>query len=81
MATMNIKDPEVRLLAEELARRRNTTMTAAVRQALLAAVQHDRRERDDYIEQMSKLARETRDASKEPLLTDDDLYDHWGLPR
>jgi hypothetical protein len=56
-------------------------MTEAVRQALLAAVQHDRRVRDDYIEQMSKLARETRDASKEPLLTDDDLYDHWGLPR
>lgn len=81
MATMNIKDPEVRLLAEELARRRGTSMTEAVRQALLDAVAHERRVRDDYVERMSELARRTKDASKSPLLTDDDLYDHMGLPR
>lgn len=81
MPTMNIKDPEVRLLAEELARRRGTTMTDAVRQALLEAVENERQARDDYVERMTELARRTKDASKAPLLTDDDLYDHMGLPR
>lgn len=81
MATMNIKDPEVRLLAEELARRRGTSMTDAIRQALLEAVQQERKLRDDYVERMSELARQTKDASLKPLLTDDDLYDHMGLLR
>jgi len=78
---MNIKDPEVRELAAELARRRGTSMTEAVRNALLEAVQRERNQRDDYVERMTRLARETRDASLHPILTDDDLYDHLGLPR
>jgi antitoxin VapB len=78
---MNIKDPEVRELAAELARRRGTSMTDAVRQALLEAVQRERNERDAYVERMTELARQTKDASKVPILTDDDLYDHRGLPR
>jgi antitoxin VapB len=77
---MNIKDPEVRELAAELARRRGTSMTNAVRQALLEAVQRERNERDAYVERMTELARQTKDASKLPILTDDDLYDHRGLP-
>lgn len=81
VATMNIKDPEVRLLAEELARRRGTSMTEAVRQALLDAVELERSVRDNYVERMSELARRTKDASAYPLLTEDDLYDHRGLPR
>jgi antitoxin VapB len=79
--TLNIKDPEVYELASELARRLGTSMTNAVRMALLDAVQRERRVRDDYVERMSELARLTRDASKHPILTDDDLYDHRGLPR
>lgn len=78
---MNIKDPEVRELAAELARRRGTSMTEAVRRALFEAVQRERNARDDYVERMIRLARETRDASVHPILTDDDLYDHMGLPR
>jgi antitoxin VapB len=78
---MNIKDPEVRELAAELARRRGTSMTDAVRQALLEAVERERKDRDDYVERMTELARQTKDASKYPILTDDDLYDHMGLPR
>ena len=81
MPTLNIKDPEVYEIASELARRLNTSMTNAVRVALLDAVQRERRVRDDYVERMAGLARLTRDASKEPILTDDDLYDHLGLPR
>jgi antitoxin VapB len=79
--TLNIKDPEVYELASELARRLGTSMTSAVRTALLDAVQRERRVRDDYVERMSELARLTRDASMDPILTDDDLYDHLGLPR
>lgn len=79
--TLNIKDPEVYLLAKELAERTHTSMTRAVRDALLEAVERERRLRDDYVARMTQLARLTRDASKEPFLTDDDLYDHLGLPR
>jgi len=78
---MNIKDPEVRELAAELARRRGTSMTEAVRRALFEAVQRERNQRDDYVERMIRLARATRDASLHPILTDDDLFDHMGLPR
>jgi antitoxin VapB len=79
--TLNIKDPEVYELAAELARRQETSMTQAVRSALLEAVQRERRVRDDYVVRMTQLAKLTRDASKVPFLTDDDLYDHMGLPR
>jgi antitoxin VapB len=79
--TLNIKDPEVYDLASELARRLETSMTKAVRTALMEAVERERRLRDDYVERMSQLARLTRDASDEPFHTDDDIYDHDGLPR
>lgn len=79
--TLNIKDPEVYALASELARRLDTSMTQAVRSALLEAVQRERRVRDDYVVRMTQLAQLTRDASRHPFLTDDDLYDHLGLPR
>jgi antitoxin VapB len=78
---MNIKDPEVRELALELGRRRGLSMTDAVRQALKEAVERERDKRDDYVRHMTELARLTHDASLEPFLTDDDLYDHRGLPR
>jgi antitoxin VapB len=81
LPTLNIKDPEVYDLASELARRLETSMTKAVRTALMEAVERERRLRDDYVERMSQLARLTRDASDEPFLTDDDIYDHDGLPR
>lgn len=81
MPTLNIKDPEVYQLASELARRTQTSMTAAVRTALIDAVERERLHRDDYVERVTRLARLTRDASAEPFLTDDDLYDHMGLPR
>ena len=48
---------------------------------MLEAVQRERNQRDDYVERMTRLARETRDASLHPILTDDDLHDHLGLPR
>ena len=38
MPTLNLKDPEVYRLARELAERRGTSMTAAVRAALVEAL-------------------------------------------
>ena len=38
---MNLKDPEVYRLARELAERRGTSMTAAVRAALVEAVERE----------------------------------------
>ena len=81
MATMNIKDPEVRELALELARIRGISMTEAVRQAVNEALRHDRQSDDDYVARGLRLAEAVRVASTEPFLTDDDLYDEMGLPR
>ena len=78
---MNIKDPEVRELALELARIRGVSMTEAVRQAINEALRHDRQSDEDYVARGLRLAREVREASDEPFLTDDDLYDEKGLPR
>ncbi|HCB03699.1 MAG TPA: type II toxin-antitoxin system VapB family antitoxin [Nocardioides sp.] len=81
MPTLNIKDPEVYELAQELAHRLGTSMTNAVRGALVDAVQRQRQTSDDYIERMTTLATEIRESSIQPFLTDDDLYDERGLPR
>ncbi len=78
---MNIKDPQVRELALELARIRGVSMTEAVRQAINEALRHDRQSDEDYVARGLRLAREVREASDEPFLTDDDLYDEMGLPR
>ena len=81
VATMNIKDAQVRELALELARIRGVSMTEAVRQAVNEALRHDRQADEDYVARGLRLAREIREASDEPFLTDDDLYDERGLPR
>jgi antitoxin VapB len=78
--TLNIKDPEVYRLAAELARRRGTTMTGAVRQALAEALDDSTGSREGIAERLMEIAR--RSAAKDaPFLTDDDLYDERGLPR
>ncbi|MGV3564048.1 MAG: type II toxin-antitoxin system VapB family antitoxin [Nocardioides sp.] len=81
MPTLNLKDPEVYRLARELAQRRGTSMTAAVRAALAEAVEREpaRAPRAD-LEQLLAIARRSA-ARPEPYLTDDDLYDERGLPR
>ncbi len=80
MTTMNIKDPEVRELAMELARRRHTTATGAVRDALREALERDQTTRDGMLERMKEIAQRSA-ARPEPFLTDDDLYDERGLPK
>lgn len=78
---MNLKDPEVYRLAHELAQRRGTSMTAAVRAALAEAVERETaRAPRASLEDLLAIAR--RSAGRpEPYLDDDDLYDERGLPR
>lgn len=78
---MNIKDPAIHAAAQRLARARGVSMTEAVRQAIDEALSNDRRRIEDYVERGLRLAREVREASDEPFLTDDDLYDERGLPK
>ena len=78
---MNIKDPKVRELALELARIRGVSMTEAVRQAVMEALRLERQNDEDYVARGIRLAEAVRAVSTEPVLTDDDLYDEWGLPK
>jgi len=77
---MNIKDAQVRELALELARRRHTSMTDAVRQALSEAIKAEDAIRDGLARRLMDIGR--RSAAKPGrFLTDDDLYDDSGLPK
>lgn len=80
VATMNIKDPEVRRLAAELAARRHTSMTGAVRQALEETLERDRSSRAGMADRLMVIGKEAS-RFKDDFLTDDDLYDERGLPR
>lgn len=77
---MNIKDPRVRELARQLAARRGTSATGAIRQALIETLERDRADRDGLAERLMTLGREAA-ALPEPILTEEHLYDERGLPR
>jgi antitoxin VapB len=82
--TLNIKDPEVYRLAQELARRRGTSMTGAVRQALEQALSQRAEERATRLARLREIGeRSAREIEEKRIvfLTDDDLYDENGLPR
>jgi antitoxin VapB len=80
--TLNIKDPEVYRLAAELARRRGTTMTGAVRDALEEAIEASRKSREGVAERLLEIATKMREeVGADEFLTDDDLYDERGLPK
>jgi antitoxin VapB len=78
--TLNIKDPEVYRLAAELARRRGTSMTTAVREALTAALARREDEAQERSDRLMEISRRSA-ARPEPYLSVDDLYDDKGLPR
>jgi antitoxin VapB len=85
VATMNIKDPEIRAAARRLARARGVSMTEAVRRAIDEALARSTPQRDEaWVERMLELGRQTR-AEMDRLgirpLTDDEMYDERGLPR
>jgi antitoxin VapB len=77
---MNIKDPKVRELAEQLAAWRRTSMTDAVRQALSEAIEREEKSRTGMAERLLEIGRRAVSIPG-PYLSDDDLYDERGLPR
>ncbi|MFM7674689.1 MAG: type II toxin-antitoxin system VapB family antitoxin [Synechococcus sp.] len=88
---MNIKDPQVHAMARQLAARRGTTVTDAVRQALAAELERSA-DRPDTPAQLQKARREELERllqrfrrlhwpdqrSSEELQAE--LYDEHGLP-
>jgi antitoxin VapB len=78
--TLNIKDPEVYELARELARRRDTSMTGAIRDALTEALHRSGTTPEEKIRRMEEIAQRAA-AKPGGYLTDDDLYDEWGMPK
>ena len=82
LATMNIKDPAIHAAARRLARARGVSMTEAVRQAIDEALERVDPVKDEaWVARVLELARQVREASDEPFLTDEDLYDEFGLPK
>lgn len=82
--TMNIKDPAVYELARQLASRRGTTLTGAVRAALAETLERDGIARVGMADAILEIARRSADRAKAQgvvFLADDDLYDERGLPR
>jgi antitoxin VapB len=80
VATLNIKDPEVYRLARELADRRQTSMTAAIRAALNEALASAAADREGLADRLLEIGRRAA-AKPGPWLTEADLYDEDGLPR
>jgi len=80
MPTMNIKDPEVHRMAHELARRRGTSATGAVRDALCEALEREKSSRAGMADRLMEIGRRAS-LNKDDFLTDDDLYDERGLPK
>lgn len=86
---MNIKDPEVHAMARELAARRSTTVTDAVRQVLRAELERcPHPEGPDALEARTVALLELLQRYKRLPWPDrrssaelqDDLYDQHGLP-
>jgi len=86
---MNIKDPDVHAMARQLAARRGTSVTDAVRQALRAALEREPdlldplalQAKREAIERIGQRFRDLplRDGRSAQALCDD-LYDAQGLP-
>ncbi len=79
---LNIKNPEARALAVKIAKARGVSLTAAVQDALRAAL--DEIEREDRRERGHAMIRKARDEwTDEERAVDHGLllYDEDGLPR
>jgi antitoxin VapB len=86
MAALNIKDPETHELAMELAHRKGTSITEAVRESLRLSVvraRHEGRLDSGLVERVMAIGRR---AAARPVLdnrTSDEIlgYDEIGIPR
>ncbi len=80
MATMNIKDPRVHELAHRLATLRGSTATAAVREALEAALAEETDHHLDRRQALKQLQARVRPTAND-WVEQDELYDESGVPR
>jgi antitoxin VapB len=78
--TMNITDPEVYRLAAELAERRHTSMTDAVRQALTETLSRDTTEGERIGRLIAEAAAEWRAAGGTVTPEEEIHDDETGLP-
>lgn len=90
---LNIKDAETTAMVRELAELTGETQTEVVRKAVQerlatkkaeADIERRRREMDyeTTLAEIRKIQAEVRKHMKpSDFLTDDDLYDEWGLPK
>jgi hypothetical protein len=84
MAQLHITDEEVVALVHTLAKRRGESATAAVREAVEAALERTPQINQDRVNRILDLARRVRESAdpqwlaKDPI---DDLYDEYGLPK
>jgi antitoxin VapB len=83
---LNIKNEETHRLARELADLTGESLTAAVTEAVKERLERVRRakNRDDLVEWIMAMAKETAPLFKEPYRSIDHadfLYDEYGLPK
>lgn len=94
---LNIKDAEATRLARELADLTGESQTEAVRKALRERLEREKTERESHaassaerkrldvekaLAEIKKIQEEIRRRGLiENMLTDDDLYDEYGLPK
>ena len=83
MKTLNIKDPEVYRLAEDLSRRTGASMTAVVREALREKAERTACfSRPSHEETMARIRAIQQQFKDVPVLDHDQLlYDEYGIPK
>jgi len=86
VAVLNIKDPEVRALAVELAERTGQTLTQAVKEALRDRLARERAAKSDRHRLIARVLELGRRASSRPVLdprSPEQIlgYDEFGVPR
>lgn len=83
--SMNIKNKEAHELAKELSSITGESITTAVTEALREKIHRLQKARpvslSDQLLAIGKSCAEQIRKSKHKILTDDDLYDHLGLPK
>jgi antitoxin VapB len=81
--SLNIKNEETHRLVRELAEATGETMTEAVTEAVRERLAKVRQRNSDVeVERILAMFREIgASLNKEEMLTDDDLYDEFGLPK
>jgi antitoxin VapB len=81
--SLNIKDPEVHQLAQEISRETGESMTQVVKEALRERkTQIERRKQKASVEELLAIAHRVAIHRKGPIIDHGELlYDEYGLPK